>query len=431
MRSWTRRLLELGTALGGLLAGAAAVAAQEPPAADERTAPAATVGEAVERYFAEVSDDRAAALLDALLQRADLDADALLATVTTPPARLEGRQRVRVPHAGDALAVDVEVPARAAGERLPVLFAINWSSPPLADAVRARVIQAEVPGYTPPQFSDVGRDAHLKILRTVAFLAGGDPDALWWTGYSWGGHACWDVALHRPGVARGFVGRGGGPRRTFCRLLPNLDGGCAFAVCGAKDDPELVWTLRELRRRADRHAFDYRYWEAPDSGHDQPLPGEAEAGRALLAAPRRAEGSPSRGTLLADGAFVEHPLVRVLEVDEQNVAVPDRVRVSARASADDQRRALLDALAKQVASVSWRVDTKGETTTFALTAKGVRRATLFLREPWCRPGTRVVVRAGKTRLDETLAVDPRALLEHARRTGERLRPAWRAIDVRF
>ena len=132
------------------------------------------------------------------------------------------------------------------------------------------------------------------------------------------------------------------------RLLPNLAALRVLAVCGGKDDPELVWNLREVLRCGKEFGFAIDYWEDPASGHDQPLPGEHEGGMALLATPA-AGPPPARGVLLADGPHVEHPLFRVDEVDASKCAIPDRVAVSPRLSGDEQRRATLRALAGAVA----------------------------------------------------------------------------------
>ena len=388
-----------------------------------------TLSDAVEGWLSIVADDEAAAALDALLAREDATPGALHDALTTPRPTLTGPRRIFVPHAGDDLAVDIRVPeGRADGQVLPVLFVINWSSPPLDQAVREHVIQAEVSGFTPEQFSDRGRDAHLKILRTVCYEAGGDPDSLWFTGYSWGGHACWDDALHRPGVVRGFIGRGGGPLRQVFRLFPNLAGVRVLAVCGAKDDPELVWNLQEVSRRAKRAGFDYTYWEAPDNGHDQPLPGEFDAGEALVQTAGY-DDVPMKGTLVADAPFVEHPLLRILDVNSRAVALPKRVRVPPRATPDEQRRAVIDAM-DGVATIDWSITTRGAKKTLTCKADGVRAAQVFLRAPWFSRGDEVVVKVGrKVVFDDVLEIDPRALLEEARRTGDRQRPVLRRVDI--
>lgn len=393
------------------------------------------LADAVKAYFAEVKDEDARPLLDAILARPDATADAVHRILVTRPKPLNGNHRVFIPHADLNLAVEIQAPhQREKGQLFPVLHAINWSSPPLHDAIRGKVVFSETPGYKPPQFGDEGRDAQVKIARTVAFLAGGDPDALWFTGYSWGGHACWDQTLHRPGIARGFIGRGGGPRRTFFRLFPNLRGLRALAVCGGRDDQELVWNLREVRRYAKKSGFEYTFREAPENGHDQPLPGEFESGRDLtLTKPMRSTiAFPRQGKLLIDGPFVAHPLIRITKVDPKRVATPKRIQVRAGAKPDDQRRAVINSMKKAVASASWNIRDKKDTKVLTWSGKGVRTATLFLCAPWFTRDDTVTIKArGKTIYEGPVGADARTMLEEARRTGARLRPVLRRFDVKL
>ena len=411
----------------------------------------APLGEALEACLGATDDADYERLRDELLQRPDATGDALWTALTKRPEPLRGDTKFFVPFEGLRLEVQASAPAgRAADRLLPVLYAINWSSQYLHDVVHEHVITAEVPGYHPEQFSDAARASHVKVLNAIAWRTGGDPDALWWTGYSWGGHACWDGALHRPGFARGFIGRGGGPRRVSFRLLPNLVGTELLAVCGRKDDPELVWNLRELQRTQKELGLSYTYWEPADSGHDQPLPGENTAGEALLKV--AAHERPQQFTLLADGPHVEHPLFRVLEVDERLVKLPDRIGVSANLSADEQRRQTVKGMLKQVASVRWAITTKADkpgaatgakqgapagstpapTKTVTLSQKGVKQGRFAFRAPWFQVGDDVRVLVGKKELFAgVLQIDPRALLDEARRTGDRLRPALRVVDVTF
>lgn len=427
--------------LGASMSGTAMLAAQAP------------LGEALEACLDATTDADYARLRDELLQRPDATGEALLAALTTRPEPLRGDTKFFVPFEGLRLEVHASAPAtRAADRLLPVLYAINWSSQYLHDVVHEHVITADVPGYHPEQFSDAARASHVKVLNAIAFRTGGDPDALWWTGYSWGGHACWDGALHRPGFVRGFVGRGGGPRRVSFRLLPNLVGTELLTVCGRKDDPELVWNLRELQRTQKELGLSYTYWEPADSGHDQPLPGENDAGEALLKVVPLER--PQQFTLLADGPHVEHPLFRVLEVDERLVKLPERIGVPANLSADEQRRQTVRGMLKQVASVRWAITTKadkpagkpaakadpaatpsampGPTKLVTLSQKGVKQGRFAFRAPWFQVGDSVRVLVGKKELFAgVLQPDPRALLDEARRTGDRLRPALRVVEVAF
>lgn len=391
--------------------------------------------EAVQTCLDAVTEEDYVRLRDELLQRGDATGDALLTALTTRPEPLRGATKFFVPFEGMRLEVHASAPeTRAADRLLPVLYAVNWSSQFLHDAVHEHVITAEVPGYKPEQFSDQARTSHVKVLNAIAWRTGGDPDALWWTGYSWGGHACWDDAVHRPGWVRGFIGRGGGPRRVSYRLLPNLVGTELLAVCGRKDDAELVWNLREIQRTRKELRLSFTYWEPADNGHDQPLPGENDAGAALLRVvplPR-----PQLFTLLADSANVEHPLFRVLAVDERTVKLPERITVSAQQSPDEQRRETLRSMQKHIVSVRWVVTTKttktGTTKTVALQGKGVPKGRFAFRAPWFQVGDDVRVVVGTRQLFAgMLQPDPQTLLDEARRTGDRLRPALRVVDVAF
>lgn len=395
----------------------------------------APLGEAVQACLDATADADYVRLRDELLQRPDATGEALLTVLTTRPEPLRGDVKFFVPFDGLRLEVHASAPtSRAADRLLPVLYAVNWSSQFLHDAVHEHVITAEVPGYKPAQFSDAARASHVKVLNAIAWRTGGDPDALWWTGYSWGGHACWDDALHRPGWVRGFIGRGGGPRRVYYRLLPNLVGTELLAVCGRKDDAELVWNLREIQRTRKELGLSFTYWEPADSGHDQPLPGENDAGEALLKVAPLAR--PQQFRLLADGADVEHPLFRVLAVDERTVKLPERITVSAQQSPDEQRRETLRSMQKHVVSVRWAITTKatktGTTKTVTLQGKGVPKGRFAFRAPWFQVGDDVRVMIGQKQLFAgVLQPDPQALLDEARRTGDRLRPALRVVDVAF
>ncbi|MEQ1633004.1 MAG: hypothetical protein ABL997_11575 [Planctomycetota bacterium] len=417
MRTTTRNVLLLASALAPPLAP---LCAQD------------SIDDAVEACLAAASASDHTALVDELLLREGAAPEHLLALLSRRPEPLAGNAKIVLSVGDQQVKVNVHAPTqRAEGQQFPVLLAINWSSPPLHDVVFDTIITADIDGYKPEQFSDEGRDLHMRALRTVAFRAGGDPDSLWFTGYSWGGHACYDDALHRPGVLRGVIARGGGPRRTWFRLLPNLSGVRVLAVCGGKDDQELVWNLREVKRGAADDGFTMDYWEPADSGHDQPLPGEHEAGLALLSTAPFAV-LPQRGVLLADEIGVEHPLLVVDDVDARLCAVPERVPVSARASLDEQRRATIRAMAKSVASIAWDVRSANDVKTVTLKSKGVRRVRWLFRAPWFAPGERVRVMVGTRAVFEgQLELDARAMLLDAWRTGERLRPVLRVVEVKF
>ena len=100
-------------------------------------------------------------------------------------------------------------------------------------------------------------------------------------------------------------------------------------------------------------------------------------------------------------------------------------------SPDAKRRATIAAMASKVVKMTWKIEDKKTETVVTLTRDGVSAATLFVREPPFRPGQKLTVKVdGKTVFSEVLVADPKTMAADARRTGLRLRPALRAIEIR-
>lgn len=422
-----------------LLAAVALVpaAAQQPAEGGARQ----SLQEVVETYLATGPDKEAAALLEEILDRGDATPDALLAAVRRPVTDIRRSFTLRIPAAGSEGSLELVATVRTPrghgrdGPRLPVVLDVGGG--PVADRLPfGDAVTVFVPGFTPPMFSDAARDAFCKVLRVVAHAAHGDPGRLWLAGFSWAGHASWDTALHRPGVLRGLVPVAGGPRRVHFRLLPNLDGLVVRAVCGGRDDPELVWSLEELERSSVAPGMDYHLELVPDAGHTLDLQGVEAAARAVTETAARAPEIPESGELLADGPGVATPFLRIDRVVERRVRQPRRVRVRPGASETALRRAMLKALEDRVARLRWTLKErragKGEPAGMEvlLRPEGVRACTLFLRAGDFPPGARVSVRRGARELGTaTLRPDRRVLLEEARRTGGRLRPVVQRIQL--
>ncbi len=392
---------------------------------------------AVERYLHEHQDAKAAKLLDSVLAMPTAKPQALLAAITRASAPLASEMQVRIPHHDDHLLAEIRIPKGhdRSKTRLPVVLDIaqgaNFSWLRLRD-----VITVWVPGYTPPEFSDQGRDGFLKILRTAAHLAHGDPDRMWLCGFSWAAHASFDTAEHRPGFLRGIVPMAGGPRWVHFRVLKNLAGVEVLAFCGRKDDRVLVWNLTEVNRLKDKLGLSYHLTLDSEQGHSQPLKGIDGVAQRILDTGPRVAGIPDGGTLMVDSARVENPLLRVDVVDKRQVTTPTRVSVRAGMSKAARRRATIAAFNKKVATLSWTIKTihKGgkSTTVVTLKTKGVRACTVFLRAPTFREGQQVFVKVrSKTVYRGALAIDPKTVLAEARRTGERLRPAFWAVAVKL
>ncbi|MEE9128251.1 MAG: hypothetical protein V3U11_14055, partial [Planctomycetota bacterium] len=267
---------------------------------------------AVDRYLHEHYDAKARKLLDAMLAMPAAKPKAVLAAIKHCSAPLATSLKAAIPHHDDHLIAEIRIPKGHDRQkaRLPVVLDIagghNFTHLKLHD-----VITVWVPGYTTPEFSDQGRDGFLKILRTTAHLAHGDPDRLWLCGFSWAAHASFDTAEHRPGVLRGIVPMGGGPRMVHFRVLKNLQGVEVLAFCGKKDDRLLVWNLQEVNRNKGKLGLSYHLTLDPDQGHSQPLKGIEGVAKTILDTGPCDPGVPAQGMLMVDAVGVENPLLRV------------------------------------------------------------------------------------------------------------------------
>jgi dienelactone hydrolase len=345
----------------------------------------------------------------------------------------DGSITVPFPFGGEQLEYRVWLPEgfRRDGPRYPVVLDIagghHFDVLGMKRCVRVGVLR-----FDSQEFTDRRRDAYLKGLRSAAHRFHGDPGRMWMLGYSWSAHASWDIAQHRPGVLRGIAGFGGGPRRVYFRLMPNLQGTVLRAFCGAKDDPELVWNLREMERVAKLEKLDYKFVLDPEQGHNMPLQGYETLEGTVMTTPALEwpETGKRSGVLLADGNRVESPLLRFDAVMANRVAVPKRIPVSARLSPDGQRRATIAKMAKAVASLRWSWSREDDKTRITIKPRYVRAYSVLLREPYVQVGDRIELRGGsKILYRDKLEPDLRTLLEEARRTGERLRPALRRVSV--
>ncbi len=415
------------------IAASLAVALLPVRTATQERATTAELQAAVEACLAELDDAKAQAQIAALATRCAGDPQALLRALTTPPARPAGaRFEVAVPWQGAALKLIVVPPARASDGAPPVIFDLFWNTVASWYRLTTPVVAWVEGEFIPPEFSDTGRDAWRKFLHTASFVAGGDPDRLWLTGFSWSGHACFDFVEHRPGVARGIVALGSAPRRNHWRLLKNVAGARLLACCGGKDDAEMVWNLEELARSAAKLGLDVDVTIDPDGIHQLPLQGMDAVAAKLDATPVALPLIPASGTLLADGDHVALPWLEIVAVDPDAVDVPARVPVSSSLSRDQQRQATIRAMDGKVAKLEWKRSLTKEGVTLAFTAKGVRSAALLVKAPWLDPALPLTVTVkGKRVHAGIVAIDPALALHEARRTGDRQRPTVARIELRF
>jgi len=109
-------------------------------------------------------------------------------------------------------------------------------------------------------YASTRREAHsvLEAIRWVRRRYDVDENRVWITGFSRGGHLCWDLALRHPGLFAAAAPMAGGPRLTLAngantlRLIENLDGLPTLAMAGERDDPALIWTLNRIAALCER-----------------------------------------------------------------------------------------------------------------------------------------------------------------------------------
>jgi pimeloyl-ACP methyl ester carboxylesterase len=412
----------------------AALTARGPQDAQAPKAPAADdLHAAVELCFSTIDDAKAAEQIDDTVAKFGADPAALLKAVGTPPPKPSGDSlTLRVPFRGQALVATVALPKNAAGAP-PVVADISgdtgektfhWTT----------AASCRVSGYTPPHLTDECRDSFGKVLHAVSFAVGGDPDRLWMTGMSWGGHAAFDIASHRPGLVRGFVSLAGGPRRNHFRLFKNYGATSITALIGAKDDPDVVWNLEEMGRAAKGLGLDWHFTLDPEGGHKLPLAGMDDVAARVDTTAALPAKIPDHGTLLADADLVALPWLEVVEVDPAAVAVPDKFPIDGSLSMDEKRRAMVKSMSGQFAKVDWKLtkEKDGDGVALELSAKGVKRAAVLVKAPWFDLGRPLKVVVNKKKFCEgAIAVDPATVLKEARRTGDRQRPTVMRVEVKF
>lgn len=388
---------------------------------------------AVELCFSITEEAKAAAKIAEVAATGAADPEKLLRAIKTASPRPAGESfKLDVPFEGIAYPVKVVPPKKAGEAPPPVVLEISSGC--------ASHFQFETPAlcgvdnYTPEQFSDASRDSWRKFLHSVSFAVGGDPDRFWLIGFSWGGHAGFDVAAHRPGLVRGFVSLAGGPRRNQFRIFQNLAGAARIlAYAGAKDDAEMIWNLKELARLAPAQKLEVKFTLDPEKGHTLPLQGMEEAVPLIDSTAASPPSLPKAGVLLADGDKVALPWLEIVEVNRAAVEIPDAIPVDGSRSKDEQRRETIQKMADHVARIDWKATpAKGGGLALALTGKGVKRAAIFVKAPWFDASQELHVTAnGKKVFDGPIKTDPATLLTEARRTGDRQRPTLQRIEVNF
>jgi poly(3-hydroxybutyrate) depolymerase len=118
------------------------------------------------------------------------------------------------------------------------------------------------------------RDAAIGALRLAMLRFNVDPDRVYATGVSRGGHLAWDVALRRPDRFAAIAPLIGCPRfqlvrgQNNLRFLENLVGVPIRDLQGSQDDPGVIENLHDaFARLAALGAKDAKLIEFPGRGH--------------------------------------------------------------------------------------------------------------------------------------------------------------------
>jgi dienelactone hydrolase len=126
-------------------------------------------------------------------------------------------------------------------------------------------------GYT---YSEREREEALGAIRWMRRNFDVDPDRIYATGISRGGHLAWDLALRHPDLFAAIAPMIGGPRfqldhgQNNLRFLENVVSLPIRDLQGAKDDPALVGNVRVAFKKLEKlGARDAKLFEFPELGH--------------------------------------------------------------------------------------------------------------------------------------------------------------------
>lgn len=245
------------------------------------------------------------------------------------------------------------------------------------------------------------RHAVLAAIRWVRRRFNVDENRIWLTGYSRGGILSWDLALRFPGVFAAVVPMAGAPRlgpavgRNNIRFLAQLEGTRVHALAGAKDHPQLVWTLEHVRgelERAEATGIEIEILE--EAGHSF----DGLSGRGWDRWFAGCTRDPWAAELTLRAADLELARRSWVRIESFGRGVSDdfeptvRVGRGERPSDEELRVLVLEAVDERTASLVARRDVEG---TIHLELDKVAKGALLVREDWIDDEGRVAVRVGK------------------------------------
>lgn len=244
-------------------------------------------------------------------------------------------------------------------------------------------------------FSLRERDAAIGAVRFASANFAIDPNRIYATGISRGGHLTWDVALRRPDRFAAIAPLIGCPRyqlvrgQNNLRFLENLVNTPIRDLQGSKDDPGVLQNLHEAFDKLERfHARDAKLVEFPDRGHDFDF--KAVEWPAFFANVR--EPTPERVVFASSNLDEARSYFVEITQFTKDVAENPRIDVQAAAwsklDAAGQRRLVQERIDSDTARIEVVRSSPGR---FEVTARGVARFRLLLSQGMFDPAVPVEV----------------------------------------
>lgn len=246
-------------------------------------------------------------------------------------------------------------------------------------------------------FSLRERDAALGATRWAQATFAIDPNRIYATGISRGGHLTWDAALRRPDRFAALAPLIGCPRyqlvrgQNNLRFLENLVNVPIRDLQGSKDDPGVLQNLHEAFAKLDGFgARDAKLIEFPERGHDFDF--KAVEWTTFLTAVR--EPVPER--LVFRSAALEEARAFFVEITQFTKEVAENPRIDVQAAAwtkldaAGQRRFVQDQVDKDTA----RVEITRTPGRFDVQSRGVAKMRILLARGMYDPSAPVEVTFG-------------------------------------
>lgn len=263
-------------------------------------------------------------------------------------------------------------------------------------------------------FSMRERDAAIGALRWANAHFAIDPDRVYATGISRGGHLTWDVALRRPDRYAALAPLIGCPRfqmvrgQNNLRFLENLVRVPIRDLQGSKDDPGVLQNLHEAFAKLESlQAVDAKLIEFEKLGHAFDF-GAVDWPEFF----GRAVRDPNREHVVFTTANLEEARSSWVEVLQFGREVAENPRLDVQAAAwtkldaAGQRRFVEDQIEKDTARIEATRTAKGH---FTVEAKGVTRFRLLLSADVFDPAVPVEITFQGKVAKRKVAFDPRVL----------------------